>query len=69
MVSSEAPRGRPGRRSSTAAAANALIDRQRLEDTMPSLTLHRKFDAAALTALALALTIALAACGGGDGAM
>ena len=34
---------------------------------MPSLTLHRKFDAAALTALALALTIALAACGGGHG--
>jgi hypothetical protein len=34
---------------------------------MPSLTLHRKFDAATLTALALAATIALAACGGGDG--
>ncbi len=34
---------------------------------MPSLTLHRKFDAATLTALALAVTIALAACGGGNG--
>jgi uncharacterized protein DUF4394 len=34
---------------------------------MPSLTLHRKFDAATLTALALAATIALAACGGGNG--
>jgi hypothetical protein len=38
-----------------------------MEDTMPSLTLHRKFDAATLTALVLAATIALAACGGGDG--
>jgi Domain of unknown function (DUF4394) len=35
---------------------------------MPSLTLYRKFDAATLTALALAATFALAACGGGDGA-
>ena len=34
---------------------------------MPSLTLHRKFDAATLTALVLVATLALAACGGGDG--
>ena len=34
---------------------------------MPSLTFHRKFDAATRTALVLAATLALAACGGGDG--
>jgi hypothetical protein len=34
---------------------------------MPSLTFRRKFDPAALTALILAATLTLAACGGGDG--
>lgn len=34
---------------------------------MPSLTLSRKLDACAMTALALAATLTLAACGGGDG--